>query len=181
MWNSFRKHACRLALVVTLTLCCAGRASANAITLSNVQVQVDPIDLIASVSAVLEAQVDTGTEVFLEGLSVSFAQNGVTLDLTAGPVTLDDTPFFVNTPVTMVHGQTTGPLLLFQLLGLTHGSLYTGSFYLVEGGNPLQVPPQTFSFTMSQVPSSSVPEPGTLLLLSSGAGLAALWRRRRTA
>ena len=168
---SFRIVARRLAIAGVLSLCFAGRASANSIALSNVQVQLDVTNLIASVSAALTATVDTGSEVFLDGLNVSLEQDGISLDLTAGPTFLDDTPFFLNTPVSMVNGETTGPLVLFQLSGLAPGSLYTGSFYFFEQIEPLQVPAQAFSFTVPQLPTSTVPEPSTLLLFGSAAAI----------
>jgi hypothetical protein len=152
-------------------------ASADSITLSQVQVQLDLMDLTASVSANLLAQSDTASPVFLDGLSVSLSQNAVPLDLTAGPTTLDDTPFFTNTPPSMADGGTLGPVVLFRLAGLLPGASYTGSFFLFEGNDPLETAPQELSFTLPEGSPAPVPEPATVWLF--GAGACSLWAAGR--
>jgi hypothetical protein len=168
---------CQVSFAVAFVLACVPAASADSITLSQVQVQVDPLALTASVSADLLAQSDTASPVFLDGLSVSLSENAVPLDLTAGPTTLDATPFFTNTPPFMLNGDTLGPVVLFRLLGLLPGGSYTGSFFLIEGTNPLEIAPQELSFTLPQGSPAPVPEPATVWLF--GMGACSLWAARR--
>jgi PEP-CTERM motif len=170
-----RRYQVALALAV-LTLGGAQQASADSIILSDVQVQLDLSTFSASISASLEAQSDTASAVFLDGLSVSVSQDGVPVDLNAGPTTLDDTPFFSNTPLFMLDGDTLGPIVLFRLLGLVPGATYTGSFFLIQGVDPLEVPSQDLAFTVPPT-ATAVPEPASLWLLGVGAG--SVWRSAR--
>ena len=172
----FRKCHVALALAV-LTLAGAERASADSITLSDVQVQLDFDTLSASISAALGAHSDTASSVFLDGLSVSLLQDGVPVDLSAGPTTLDDAPFFANTPPSMLDGETLGPVVLFRLLGLVPGASYTTSFFLTEGLDPLEVPSQNLAFTAPLDSATPVPEPTSILLFGAGAG--GLWLSAR--
>jgi hypothetical protein len=171
-----------VALALTmLTIGGAQRASADAITLSDVQVNLDFATLSASISAALAAHSDTASSVFLDGLSVSLLQDGVPVDLSAGPTTLDDSPFFANTPPSMLDGDTLGPVVLFRLLGLVPGASYTTSFFLTEGLDPLEVPPQEVAFTAPLSSATPVPEPASIWLVGAGAG--GLWlsaRRHRS-
>ena len=171
-----RSYQIVLALAV-LAFCGAARASADSITLSNVQLQLDLVTLSASISAGLEAHSDTASSVFLDGLSVSVLQDGVSVDLSAGPTTLDDLPFFTNTPPFMPDGGTLGTVVLFRLLGLVPGASYSASFVLTEGVDPLEIPAQSVSFSVPSEPIGTVPEPGSLWLL--GMGTAGLWRVAR--
>jgi hypothetical protein len=165
----------RFALAAVLSLGIAGRASAASIALTNVRVELDLANLVASVTGGLEAHSGDGSDVFLDGLSVSLAADGVDIpDLFAGPTLLDDLPFF-GLPASLPDGGSLPDTsLLFRLTGLKPNADYTGSFYLFQF-SPLGFPealeaPQTFAF-------STVPEPATLLLTGICAGLA-VGRRR---
>jgi hypothetical protein len=169
---------CQVALVAAvLTVCGVQRASADSITLSDVQVELDLVTLTASISAGLEAHSDTASSVFLDGLSVSVLQDGVPVDLSVGPTTLDDAPFFTNTPPFMLDGDTLAPVVLFRLLGLVPGASYTGSFFLTQGVDSLEVPPQELAFSVPQSSDTTVPEPASLYLV--GVGAVSLWRAAR--
>ena len=176
MRTSIRAWGFRLLVAVAILIASSARASADMIVLSNVHVELDLETLIASVSAGLEAQSDTGGEVTLAGLSVSLFRDADPVDLFAGPTLLDDLPFFLNTPASLADGALVAPVVLFRLIGLLPGESYTGSFFLTDGVGALENPPQEFSFT---VPTAGVPEPGTLLLMGIGAAVLGVRRRRR--
>jgi hypothetical protein len=170
-------HVVRFALALALTLGLAGRASAASIALTNVHVQLDLATLVVSITGGLQAHSDDGSDVFLDGLSVSLAEDGVDIpDLFAGPTLLDDLPFF-GLPASLPDGGSLPDTsLLFRLTGLKPNADYTGTFYIFQF-SPLGFPealeaPQTFSFR-------TVPEPATLLLTMIGASGGLLLSRRR--
>lgn len=168
-------------LAALFTVSGSNSVSADSLTLSDVLVEFDAATLSASVSAGLQAHSDSGSDVFLDGLSVSLFEEGVPIDLTAGPILLDDGPFFANTPPFLADGGLLPPVVLFRLLPLTPGASYSLSFLLFQGGAPLVVSPD-LGFVAPQDPSAApVPEPTTLSLVALG--VAGLWggvRRRRT-
>jgi hypothetical protein len=169
-----KRHAStsiRVALALIFLATAAGRASADSILLSNVQVQFDPVGLTASVTAGLEAFSSTGSDVFLDSLVVSLSQNGQPIDdLFTGTTTLDDQPFFL-LPYPLADGSVLpDSTLLFRLTGLDPTATYTGTFELSEFSQQDLLASADFSLR-------PVPEPGTMSLL--GIGLATLVAARR--
>lgn len=181
MAKPFVTRLLRVALAAAFILTFAGRASASSIVLSNLHVDLDETGLIASISAGLEAHSDDGSDVFLDSLSVSLFEDGVSIaDLFSGVTLLDDLPFF-SLPFSLPDG---GILpegtLLFRITGLIAGATYTGSFALSQFGQDDPLAVQEFEFTSSASGPAPVPEPSTLILTSIGmAGL--LRKKYRTA
>jgi PEP-CTERM motif len=168
----------RAAMVAALTVAFADRASADSILLSDVQIQLDLDNMIASITGGLEAHSSTGGPVFLDGLGVNLVQDATPLDLFAGPTLLDDLPFF-SLPYPLADGESLPvTTLLFRLTGLVAGSAYTGSFSFLEfsaDGAAEVLASRDFAFATP----TPVPEPATLLLTGTGIGLAMLRHRRR--
>jgi hypothetical protein len=97
-----------------------------------------------------------GTTLFLNGDNTSIA----------GPLTLDDTKFFLNTPASLSAGQSiTVPILDVIVPKGAPSGLYPGSFTVLGG-------PTDRDFTnigSANFAVNVVPEPGTVGLLASGA------------
>jgi hypothetical protein len=167
----------RIALAVAIALTLADRASAAPILLSNLQVDLDQVGLVATVRAGITAQAD----VFLDALTVDLSQNGSPIaDLFAGPTLLDAQPFF-DLPFSLLAGEIIPDgTALFRITGLVANAAYAGSFALLQfdpdGASILA----SRSFAFSTVPAP-VPEPATLLLFASGVGATGWLERRRRA
>jgi hypothetical protein len=175
----FRCESRFVVLAAALALAVTRTASADSITLSNVQVDLDSNAATASVSSELTASSDTASDVFLDGLNVSLTDNGMPVDLTAGPIMLDDSPFFANTPLSMADGSTLGPIVLFNLTGLVPGDSYVTSFFLNQGLDALELPAQDLAFVVPEASPTPVPEPPTLWLIGLGAAAVFTVHRRR--
>ena len=114
----------------------------------------------------------TGSTVFLNSDSFTFAITGA----------LNDTPFFLNSPFSMIAFESSGTFDLLEIvipLGQAPGT-YDGVFTVLGGTTDSAVDPigsAAFHLTVNAA-TADTPEPGSLLLMSAGvAGL--MWRRRR--
>ena len=174
-----KHHATRvipILLLAGLMIGVADRAQAAAILFANIHVVLDATGTTAEVIADLQAFSDDGNDVFLDGINVGLSENGEPIeDLFAGPPALDDLPFYVGLPLSVSNGQVLNNSLLFILSGLVPDTGYSGFFDVQFTGDGISGASRgDFAFTTL---ATTVPEPGTLLLLASGCGL--LFRRGR--
>jgi hypothetical protein len=91
----------------------------------------------------------------------------------ASPLTLDDTGFLLNFPLSMSAGDSVTDLLFTVLLpsGLAPGT-YIGSFSILGGLSPSAGEVlATVDFTINTAAPSAVPEPGTYALMATGMGV----------
>lgn len=105
--------------------------------------------------------------------------NADTFNLSGANLSLDDSPFFENFPLSMLGGETFTGNLFTVNIGAANPGLYNGTFTILGGptdtaNNPLA----TGNFGV-QV-NASAPEPTSgFLILGAVLPVAALWNRRR--
>ncbi|MDX2154038.1 MAG: PEP-CTERM sorting domain-containing protein [Bryobacteraceae bacterium] len=105
-------------------------------------------------------------EVFLNG--TSFTVSSVLL-------WLDDNPFYLNTPVTLVGGaHFYGELFTVAIDSLAEPGTYTGTFTILGGSDAQAF--DVVGINSFDVTVSTVPEPSTVAMLISAAALLALYR-----
>ncbi len=133
----------------------------------------------------------------LPGLSVTFSGtvaetggsntflNGDTANI-AAPLSLNDTPFFLNFPLFLTPLQSvTSAIFAVSVPVGTSAGLYSGNFSILGGSTPSALNTLASQpFAVSVLPQATpVPEPGTALLCLLGLGTAravSALRRRRT-
>jgi len=100
--------------------------------------------------------------------------NGDAVNAAAGLI-LDDSPFLLGFPLSLgAAAAASGPILSVTVATGTSFGLYTGNFEILGGSTPLDFAPQgsaTFAVNV-------VPEPGSLMLVTSSCSLLWIVRRR---
>jgi hypothetical protein len=95
----------------------------------------------------------------------------------ASPLTVDDTKFFLNTPAFLLAGQfVTAPIFDVTVPSTTSLGLYSGKFTILGGSSPsdlINIGSADFAVAVAVVP-----EPQTLILVTSGVIVFLLGRRR---
>jgi hypothetical protein len=97
--------------------------------------------------------------------------NGDSFNVTA-PITLDDSDFFANFPLSLAPGASfTGDLFVLTVPPGTLAAAYTGTFTLFGGANAnANDPLGTVTFSVAPTP-----EPSSVVLLMTSLGALALW------
>jgi hypothetical protein len=114
------------------------------------------------------------TNVFLNGDAVNIQ----------APLIVDDTKFFLNTPVFLAPGQSvTAPIVDVTVPGTASFKLYTGTFAVLGGSSPSELSTlasQPFAVNVVPEPSTGMMMTALLVLgsLASGLRRAAPFRRR---
>lgn len=145
------------------------RASADSVTLTISSVSGTPGSTVTVDGTITNNSSDT---VYLNSESYTLASGSF--------INGDPTDFFLNAPVSLAPDTSSGLIALFAFEiepGTAAGS-YSGNFLDIVGGGPSDLTDVLTSSGYSvTVLSSTVPEPGALILLS--AGLLGLWLLRR--
>lgn len=106
--------------------------------------------------------------------------NADTFNLIGANLTLDDSPFFENFPLSMLGGETFTGNLFTVNIGAANPGLYNGSFTILGGATDTAMNALATGNFGVQV-NASAPEPATgLLILGAVLPAAALWNKRTT-
>jgi hypothetical protein len=122
----------------------------------------------------------SGTLQNLGGVPIYLNGTGFAFD--AGGITLDDTPFYDQSPTELAGGAAwSGDIFSIEVDPSITPGYVNGSFSILGGFTAVsQDPLATQNFTVNVAPSNAVPEPSALaLLLSSAIPLIGLSNRRR--
>ncbi len=154
-------------LLAFLLLTCAAHADPIIFTLTNSSLSGAPGATLTFQGTILNAGAPT---VFINGDSTTTS---------SGFLSIDDTFFFANVPLSLDPNVSVGPVNLFSVLiapGTSFGT-YAFNFFNIVGGPDAStqnlLATQTFTVTV-------VPEPATALLLATGLCLLRRMRRRAT-
>lgn len=141
-----------VALLLTIALSSvAAYADTVTFTLTDPQQSVSPPGVSVAYEATVSAPLGNGAPVFLNGDSFNVD----------GPITLDDSDFFANFPLSLAPGDTfTGDLFELDVPAGTLDGTYLGSFTLLGGADgSAQNTLGTVDFSLT------VPEPSSISLL----------------
>lgn len=109
--------------------------------------------------------------------------NGDSSTTSSSLVSVDDTPFFANSPLSLDPGTSSGPFEIFDVLldpSLGPG-VYTGTFSILGGADGSAIGDVgDVNFTVDITAPVTAPEPTTLLMLGTGL-LTLIFVRRRVA
>ncbi|MFZ0087404.1 MAG: PEP-CTERM sorting domain-containing protein [Candidatus Acidiferrales bacterium] len=164
-----------LGLATVALLAPAVRADSLTVTLTEAsQTVVQGTTVVTFDATILNPSVTDTIFLNSDGSSASF------------PLTLDDTPFLLNAPLSLDPGASSGPFGLFDIdlpLDVAPGS-YSGTFQIIGG-----VSATDFSDVLANVDFTvdvksavtGVPEPGTILLLASGLAALGFFRKHSKA
>ena len=165
-----QKRLCKCTLALAIAAASAGAARADAI------LDLTPSTLDTAAGGIVEfvgTLTNTGdTDLYLNG-------DGITYPL--ADLTVDDSPFFNNSPLFLSPGGAyTGPFIDVTVDPATPSGSYSGS-YTIQGGSDSETFDNIAVEDFTVDVGSTVPEPNTSLLIASGfAALAGgLWKRRK--
>jgi hypothetical protein len=163
-------------ILVALFLVCLGSPVLRADTLSASLVNA-ALTGTAGSSITFQANVSnpSGTDTFLNG------DSSITSSIL---VSVNDTPFILNAPVSLGSGGIAGPFDIFTVVldpSIAAG-IYTGTFSILGGADGASSNDLAdLNFTVNVTPSTSVPEPGTLQMVLVGAFLVFFLQKLRSA
>ncbi|MGA3068987.1 MAG: PEP-CTERM sorting domain-containing protein [Terracidiphilus sp.] len=165
-----RKRLCKCTLALAIAAASAGAARADAI----LDLTPSTLDTVAG-----------GTVEFAGTLTntgdADLYLNGDVVILPYPDLTVDDSPFFNNSPLFLSPGDAyTGPFIDVSVDGATPLGSYSGS-YTIQGGSDSETFDNIAAEDFTVDVGSPVPEPNTTLLLASGLATLAggLWKRRK--
>jgi|HubBroStandDraft_1064217.scaffolds.fasta_scaffold00001_37 hypothetical protein len=144
-------------LLATVFLSSAARADSISLTLTEI-VQTGAAGTTVTFDGSLTNL--TGGTIFL---------NGAGATVSSPFLTVNDNPFLINAPLSLAADASSGPFALFTVSiapGTPLGTYGPSTFLILGGANNSAF--GTIGSTQFTVDVSSVPEPGTIVLLSSG-------------
>jgi PEP-CTERM motif len=158
-------------LFISALIVLPAQAGTFSLTLSNSTLSTTPGDPV------------TFSATLLNNTGVTENLNGDSFDAPS-PLTLDDSPFLNNWPLSVANGGTFGPTAIFTIdvpIGTPTG-LYTGGFFEILGGPGVSDADvlATVDYTVNVTSSVSTPEPSSVILIGGGIGVLFLAIRRRT-
>lgn len=166
-----------LGLAVITILACGSAASADslAITLTESSQTVTQGTSVVAFDATVSNPLSNSDTLFLDSAGGSTSDASVLIDLTA---------FYLNAPLSLDPGQSSGPFELFDVdLQSSASGMYSGIFSIYDGSG---VDIGDADFSVNVLSPTTTPEPSTLVLYLFGLALVGIvlvsqkWRRPTT-